>query len=162
MNLSAVLQYQKPPEIPLPVLSPPPTRKEEVHLPEPEAAKLMKLKYMMYNCGRLGYFCDDRFENSWHVFQTKTTDDELQEPSEVLFNPIIMATPTHYDTVYTTLKRFKEQLNAIGQTCCPIVFDMGLLRKALEVVWSKQDELAGVVPMDGGMHFLMAVFAEIG
>lgn len=73
-----------------------------------------------------------------------------------------MATPTDLSTVYTTLKRAKEQMNALGQNTCPIVFDMGLLSKALEIVWAKKDEFEGVVPIEGGMHFLMSCFSGIG
>ena len=43
----------------------------------------------------------------------------------------MLAQPTHYDTMYTKLKRNKEQMNALGQQYTHIVFDMGLLTKAL-------------------------------
>ena len=62
----------------------------------------------------------------------------------------------------TTLKRTKEVINLLGHTHAPIVFDMGLLTKALEVTWSCPDELQGVIPCEGGMHLLMSVFAGIG
>ena len=73
-----------------------------------------------------------------------------------------MAPPNDYNTVYTTLKCTKEQMNALGQDICPITFDMGLLTKALEIVWSRTEELKEVIPMEGGMHFLMSVFAGVG
>ena len=38
---------------------------------------------------------------------------------------------------------------------------MGLLTKALEIVWSRPMELNGVVTMAEGMHFLMSAFAGI-
>ena len=53
-------------------------------------------------------------------------------------------------------------MNALGQDICPITFDMGLLTKALEIVCSRTEELKGVVPMEGRMHFLMSVFAVVG
>ena len=80
----------------------------------------------------------------------------------ILFNPIIMSTPNDYNTVYTILKRTKEHINALGQSVCPIVFDMGLLAKALEVVWARPEELSGVIPLEGGMHFMMSLFGGIG
>ena len=43
-----------------------------------------------------------------------------------------------YNSVYTVLKRTKEQINALGQSICPIVFDVGLLSRAGETrgtVW---------------------------
>jgi hypothetical protein len=39
---------------------------------------------------------------------------------------------------------------------------MGLLTKALEVTWARPEELAGVIPCEGGMHLLMSVFSAIG
>ena len=38
---------------------------------------------------------------------------------------------------------------------------MGLLSKALEIVWAKKEEFKGVIPMEGEMHFLMSCFAGI-
>ena len=73
-----------------------------------------------------------------------------------------MAPPTDYSTVYTTLKRVKECLNALGQTHTLVFFDMGLLTKALEITWAKPVDLQGVISCEGGMHFLMAVFAGTG
>ena len=39
---------------------------------------------------------------------------------------------------------------------------MGLLSMALEIVWARPEELSGVVPLEGGMHFLMSVLGGIG
>ena len=39
---------------------------------------------------------------------------------------------------------------------------MGLLTKALEVTWARPDELACVIPCEGGMHLLMSVLSAIG
>ncbi len=82
--------------------------------------------------------------------------------SSVAFNPIIMAPPNDFSTVYTTMKRIKEAASALGQSHTPIVFDMGLLTKALEISWNSKDDLEGVIPCEGGMHLLMSVFAAIG
>ena len=73
-----------------------------------------------------------------------------------------MAPPTDYSTVYTTLKRVKECVNALGQTHTPVYFDMDLLTKALEITWAKPVDLQGVISCESGIHFLMAVFAGIG
>ena len=70
-----------------------------------------------------------------------------------------MAPPSDYSTIYTTLKRTKECLNAVGQNDVPIYFDMGVLTKALEITWAKSVELHGVIPCKEDMHLLMCVFA---
>ena len=114
--------------------------------------------------GRCDSFCDDRAVTlpPWTVFQSQMEPDILHDTTDVVFNPIIMAPPNDYNTVYTIRKRTKEQMNALGQEICPVTFDIGLLTKALEVVWSRPVELKGVVPIEGGMHVLMSVFAGIG
>ena len=39
---------------------------------------------------------------------------------------------------------------------------MGLLTKVLEVTWACPNDLNGVIHCEGGMHFLMSIFAGIG
>ena len=90
------------------------------------------------------------------------TDDNSDTVSNVAFNPIIMAPPNDHNTIYTTMKRMKEVSSILGQSHMPVIFDMGLLTRALEIKWSAKDDLAGVVLCEGGMHFLMSVFAGIG
>jgi len=111
-------------------------------------------------------FCDDLSEKSslpsWDVFHANSPCDVTASVSDVAYNPIIMATPTDYRTVYTVLLRLKECMNALDQQYAPVIFDMSLLAKALEIVWSNQDELHGVIPCEGGMHLLMSVYAGIG
>ena len=143
----------------------PSVRPEELESEEPSSNKILRLKNLLHNFGRSGpVFCDDRAQpvEPWTIFQSKVESDWLTDPATMLFNPIVMASPTDFSTVYTTLKRTKEQMNALGQFVCPIFFDMGLLSKALEIVWANKSELDGVVPLEGGMHLLMACFSGIG
>ena len=63
----------------------------------------------------------------WTIFQSRVDTDVLDSQFQIIFNHIIMASPTDFSTVFTILKRTKEQLNSLGQRICPIVFDMGLL-----------------------------------
>ena len=72
-----------------------------------------------------------------------------------------MAPPTDYSTIYTTLVHSKEIANIHGHISIPAFFDMGLLTKALEITWAWPDELAGVLPCEGGMHLMIAVMAGI-
>ena len=57
--------------------------------------------------------------------------------------------------------RAKEVFHELCFNYVPIVFDMGLFNKALEIAWS-QNDLDGVIPCDGGMHLLMSYIAGIG
>ena len=167
-GLAHTLRYERPTQRPSPVLNPP-LKPDELNQPPPDQARLLRLKELLYSVGRnkLLSVCDDRAIRdtafpSWTVFQTHIQDDNLSDTIHVAFNPIILAPPNDYNTVYTTLKRTKEQRNALGQDVCPIVFDMGLLSKALEIVWAKPEEFAGVYPLEGGMHFMMCLFGGIG
>ena len=87
---------------------------------------------------------------------------KLTTTSVVSFNPIIMANPTDPATIFTTLKRAKESMKNLGQNYAPVFFDIGLLSMALEIAWANPQELAGVIPCEGGMHLLMSVFSAIG
>ncbi len=52
--------------------------------------------------------------------------------------------------------------NNLGFANTPIVFDMGLLTKALEITWAKPQQLEEVIPIEEGMHLLMSLFSDIG
>lgn len=82
--------------------------------------------------------------------------------THIAYNLIIMAPPTDYATVFTTLLCSKEAANKLGHEFIPVVFDIGILAKALELVWANSVELSSVIPSEGGMHFIMSVFAGIG
>ncbi|XP_053391138.1 uncharacterized protein LOC128553968 [Mercenaria mercenaria] len=156
VGLSNTLVYKKPTSRPIPPLSP--VEISELKPSEPAETQKMRTNELMYNINRLVTTeCPP-----WTVFQTHAFPDSVQEPSEIVYNPIIMAPPNDPNTIYTTLKRTKEQVNALGQSVCPVIFDMGLLTKALEIVWSRPEEFEGVVPIEGGMHFLMSLFGGIG
>ncbi|KAH3786021.1 hypothetical protein DPMN_164120 [Dreissena polymorpha] len=111
--------------------------------------KLARLNELLYSCGRSATFCDDFSEVTnilnWSMFSAKTVDKGKQNTESILaYNPIVMSKPTDYSTAYTTLLRAKEVANALGQTHIPVVFYMGLLSKAFEIVWSQNDTFNGV------------------
>jgi len=92
-------------------LNPPPAT-GDIGLVEPHAAKILRLKELLYSLGRCSVFCDDRAVDKlppWTVYQSLVEEDVLSTKSNIIFNPIIMAAPNDYNTVYTTLKRVKEQ-----------------------------------------------------
>ena len=111
-------------------------------------------------------FCMDKSNPlsvpSWKQFHSVLTSETGQTVSCVAFNPIIMAPPTDLGTVYTTLLRLKETEGMLGQEHIQVFFDMGLLTKALEITWSRPNELKSVIPCEGGMHLLMSVSSAVG
>ena len=95
----------------------------------------------------------------WVPFHVGLSRDLDIPVSTISFNPILMAPPTDYSTIYTTLVHSKEIANIHGHISIPAFFYMGLLTKALEITWACPDELAGVLPCTGGMHLMIAVMA---
>ena len=75
--------------------------------------------------------------------------------SNVAFNPILIASPGEPKTIYITLKRVEESAINLGQDNICIFFDMGLLQKVLEMIWGHPEDLSGIFPVDGGLHFLI-------
>ncbi|KAH3746960.1 hypothetical protein DPMN_181380 [Dreissena polymorpha] len=162
-SLCSIVPYRKPSNRPIPVFECPVTI-EEIKPVESIPVKLARLKELLYSFGRSAAFCDDLSEvqniPNWSIFSAKTIDKDKQNSvSTIAYNPIVMSKPTNYSTIYKTLLLAKEVANALGQSHISVVFDMGLLYKALEIVWIQDDDLKGVIPMDGGMHLLMSIFA---
>ena len=167
-SLSDVIRYQKPQQRVQPILDPPPTDVSEVKpnrdMYHVKQAMLTELIYNMTRASDVlaGSITSCQHSLPWGPFHVALCRDEQQSVSTVAYNPILMAPPTDHATIYTTLKRNKEITNALGHTFTPVFFDMGLLTKALEITWSRPDELAGVIPCEGGMHLAMSALAGMG
>ena len=158
------MPYRKPQCRPEPVFHKPP-RPSDITNIKTASVKTATCKELLYSLTRSDTFCDNDGESSvppWNPFHASFESRAQKSVSNVAFNPIIMAPSSDYSTIYTTLKRTKECVNALGQSEVPVYFDMGLLTKALEITWAKPMELQGVIPCEGGMHLLMCVFATIG
>ena len=164
-DLSEVLTFKKPPHRPEPHLSNP-VHAEAIRPVLTHSVAIAQGTELAYQVARCGFFGKGRKNvtfPTWSSFHASlVTDTDTEKVSNVAFNPIIMAPPNDHNTIYTTMKRMKEASSILGQTHIPVIFDMGLLTKALEIKWSANNELAGVILCEGGMHFLMSVFAGIG
>jgi len=119
------------------------------------------LRELVYGLCRSNVFIQNTNIPQWMVFHSALCDTELTTTG-VAFNPIIMATPTNYSTVYTTMLRVQEVGKELGFEHLPLFFYMGLLTKALEIQWANPDSLSGVALGDGGMHLIMSLFSGIG
>jgi hypothetical protein len=77
--------------------------------------KQATLKELLYAFGRCTVFCEDVSETQsiphLNILQLETSDSR-HSVSNISYNQIIMATPTDYNTVFTTLLRTNEVLNA--------------------------------------------------
>ncbi|XP_052278058.1 uncharacterized protein LOC127876693 [Dreissena polymorpha] len=166
-GLCWIVPYSKPAQRPRPVFERP-VKLEDIEPTESNIVRLARLRELLYSVGRSSILCDDISDDqqnipNWSVFSSQLIRKENKtEASTIAYNPIIMSKPTDYSTIYTTLLRAKEVATSLGQSHIPVVFDMGLLTKALEIDWSQDKKLQGVIPVEGGMHLLMSVFAGIG
>ena len=164
-DLSATLHYNKPNSRPEPILN---TNISAVDiLPKVvEEVSTSRVVELLYHLGRAGLLNDTSTSpglppwNHFHQILSKCTEPHIV-PSTIAYNPILMANPSDYNTIYTILKRSKEIANHLGFDHSPIVFDMGLLGKALEITWAS-DDLEGVIPFEGGMHLIMSIISGIG
>ena len=52
-----------------------------------------------------------------------------------------------------------KAVNFLGEMHIPIFFNMGLLTKAYEIIWTQPDNLPGIVQYEGGIHVLTSVFS---
>ena len=162
-SLSYVLPYRKPARRPEPPFDPSP----DIYEIKPHATEkvnhssAIEISYNMARCGE--FYLEGSMPNlpSWGEFHV-TLSHSNTPTSTVAFNPILMASPSDHATIYTTPMRAKEAINQLGYSYAPIIFDMGLLTKALEITQSCPQELEGVIPIEGGMHMLMSTFATIG
>ena len=158
-----MIHYEKPKNRPEPSLQPSPTPGEIWPSNDDTShAQAVELTYIMARSGVFSSLSGDTRVPPWSTYHAQITPNVEMDVATIAFNPIIMAPPNDHSTVYTTLKRLKEAINALGHKHAPITFDMGLLSKALEITWSRPDDLEDVIPWEGGMHLLFSVFAGIG
>ena len=161
VSLTKRKEYQKPTERPLPVLEFPVQPEEIKPHPKHRVVKEGKVHELLYHFGRSSSNQElSRYPN-WKQFNCQIFDD-TGPVSMISFNPILMATPTDFSTIYTSLLQAKETAAELGFENTVVFFDMGLLTRALEIVWARPDELKGVIPLAGGMHLLMSYIASIG
>ena len=159
-DLSKVTHYPKPSSRPEPLILPQPTVEEVKADSNSIGLKKYHLTEMVYSIVR-SFNGTAESVPPWGPFHVILHQDSVPI-SVIAYNPILMAPPTDYSTIFTTLLRNKDIIRNLGYKHLPIIFDMGLLTKALEITWSQPDLLAGVHPCEGGMHLLMAVMAAIG
>jgi hypothetical protein len=118
-NLSSVLPYRKPTQRPEPIIKPP-AKMCEIHIPASDEFLKARLIELVYNIARSRQFVDDLAAPEmphWSVFHASFLTESTKRVSNIAFNPIIMAPPTDYSTVYTTLKRMLKTMNMLGHYC---------------------------------------------
>ena len=105
-----------------------------------------------------------RFAFCFTQWERALMDQEKSLPTKttVSYCPVIGASPTRFDVVYTLLKRSVDMTKGMGQSSTAIVLDQAIYAKALEIQWRHPPEFKSVVLRMGGFHFSCVFFAVIG
>lgn len=99
----------------------------------------------------------------WNNYMEKITEVFHYEKSRVVCMPFILAIPSNYDTLYTTLLQATARTESIGQKYTYITFDQPLYIKARDILQSNEDSrLKNVILRLGGFHILMSYLGAIG
>ena len=83
-------------------------------------------------------------------------------PTDYIFGPMVDATPSHPDTVLTTLTFIEKFIHNHGQKHMMVVADMQLFQVIQRIKWSDPDRWNDLIPRPGGMHTLMSFIGCIG
>lgn len=99
----------------------------------------------------------------WNGFMEQLTANKSYAVSNIVTLPFINASPSDYNTIYTTLLTAAERAHKANQKVCVVTFDQPLFQKACDIVASSSDpRLKNVVVRLGGMHLLMSFMGCIG
>ncbi len=80
----------------------------------------------------------------WTIFHAKLLKNQQLKMSQVKM-PMNLASPGAYTIMCTTIKHGIEATNVLGFKNTPFTFDMGLLKDALEISWTRHDEFSDIV-----------------
>lgn len=98
----------------------------------------------------------------WTGFNSMLYSENAPAYSLVGYCPVIEASPTELDTVYTLLKRSVAMGKKLGQDDIIIVMDQAIYAKAQEIVLQRNREFENVVLRMGSFHVITTFLAVIG
>ena len=99
---------------------------------------------------------------SWTGFNATATNTNPAEKSVIGYCPVIKASPTNYDAVYTLMDIACRMTKKIGQSHTVLVLDQAIYCKALEISVQRSDEFSHLILRLGGFHICTAFIAVIG
>ncbi len=98
---------------------------------------------------------------AWSGFNTKSTECTPLK-SIIGYCPVIDASPTKDDVVYTIMDLSRRITEKIGQRYTILVLDQAIYCKAFAISMNKEDEFKDMILRLGGFHILLAFLAVIG
>ena len=99
---------------------------------------------------------------NWTGFNTLLRRNDSLVKANIGYLPMIPASPTDYDTVYSILKRSVAIADELSIPCITLVFDMAIYLKAQEIRWTDRTLFDRTVVRLGEFHTCMAFLGVIG
>ena len=131
---------------------------EENHLQAQENPRKLDLAYVLMKLAGVS----EEFFAGWTGFNTTLNCSNVPWMSKVGYLPIIDASPTEYDTVFTILDRSVEIASSLDQEKIVVVFDQAIYAKAQQIRWRNDEFMNKVVIRLGAFHTAMSLLACIG
>ena len=98
----------------------------------------------------------------WTVFHAYVSHKLHVPTTRIGYCPMIPASATEFNTVYTMMKVFKQLFRALGQEWTYITYDEAIYSKAQMIKWRNMDEFKDDEMEMGGMHRAMNFMGDIG
>jgi hypothetical protein len=94
--------------------------------------------------------------------RAREQSSNVLKATRYIFGPLIDATPSHPDTVLTTLTLIEEFVKNHGQKYIFVEADMQIYKIAINIKWSNPTRWAYLIVRPGGMHTLMSFVGCVG
>lgn len=98
----------------------------------------------------------------WSAFNALGITGPAPVRSVIGYCPVINASPTDYNVVYTLMDIACRITKKVGQQHTILVLDQAIYCKALDIAMQRPDEFPNLVLRLGGFHILTSFLAVIG
>ena len=112
--------------------------------------------------GLLKTFDAERSISNWTGYNTLLCKIDSLVKHRIGYLPIIPASPTNYDTVFTLLKRSVAIADQLNIPTITIVFDMAIYIKAQDIRWRDSELFNRTVIRLGEFHTCMTFLSVVG
>ena len=107
----------------------------------------------------------ERLDNQipvWTVYHAYLSHKIRVPKTRIGYCPMIPASATEFNTVYTMMKVFQRLFRALGQEWTYVTYDEAIYSKAQMIKWRNMDEFKDDEMDMGGMHRAMNFMGDIG
>ncbi len=107
---------------------------------------------------------DDEPPSEWSGYMNYLAREDgfVSKATRYMYGPLIDSTPSHPDTVLTSMLYIEEFIMSHGQQYVHLVADLQLFKVAIQIKWSDPTRWKYLLVRPGGMHTLMSFLGCIG